>query len=113
MYQYHGRITLDGVDILSLPAQLLRSRLAIIPQVSLKVFRLLLMLSLLLLLLQLLQLLDNHTQSQPKRVYFASSATTVATSRNRSCSTERFAKILTLPVSARTPICGKPFDAPG
>lgn len=35
MYPYHGRIILDGVDISTLPAQLLRSRLAIIPQVSL------------------------------------------------------------------------------
>lgn len=34
MYPYRGRITLDGVDISTLPAQLLRSRLAIIPQVS-------------------------------------------------------------------------------
>ncbi|CAM9097728.1 unnamed protein product [Laminaria digitata] len=32
MYSYHGRITLDGVDISTLPVQLLRSRLAIIPQ---------------------------------------------------------------------------------
>lgn len=33
MYAFEGRITLDGVDVSSLPAQLLRSRLAVVPQV--------------------------------------------------------------------------------